>query len=92
MARQPAPDLDLLDQLPVIGDLMAALPAEVYEVLSLELLYSHDTRQALIRATITTSTPAALTAILRQNGTLRPALVAAFSDLEHNPWAGGDPP
>jgi hypothetical protein len=64
---------------------MAALPAEVYEVLSLELLYSHDTRQALIRATITTSTPAALTAILRQNGTLRPALVAAFSDLEHNP-------
>ncbi|HEX6858452.1 MAG TPA: hypothetical protein VF204_24400, partial [Streptosporangiaceae bacterium] len=56
---QPAPDLDLLDQLPVIGDLLADLPAplhaQAYEVLSLELVYSHD-RQALLRATITTST------------------------------------
>jgi len=87
--HQPAPDLDLLDQLPVIGDIMAALPASlhpgVYQVLSLELLYSHETRQALIRATITTSTRPALAAITRQCDTLTPELAAAFSDLEHNP-------
>lgn len=87
--RQPAPDLDLLDQLPVIGDLMADLPAplhaQVYETLSLELLYSHDVRQASIRAVITTSTRPALAALIRQCDTLTPALTAALSDLEHNP-------
>jgi hypothetical protein len=91
--RQAAPDLDLLDQLPVTGDLMTILPASlhpgVYEVLNLELLYSHDVRQATIRAAITTSTRAALTAILRQCDNLPPELAAAFSDLEHNT---GTPP
>jgi hypothetical protein len=91
--RQPAPDLDLLDQLPVIGDLMATLPAslqaQVYEAFGMELLYSHDVRQVTIHAAITTSTPATLAAILRQCDTLTPGLAAAFSDLEHNPGSPG---
>ena len=69
--------------------LPAPMHAQVYEVLSLELLYSHQTRQALIRATITTRTRTALAAIIRQDATLPPELAAAFSDLEHNPGTPG---
>jgi len=46
----------------------------------------HDTRQALIRATTTSTRP--LAAIIRQRGTLTPALAAAFLDLERNPGRG----
>ena len=68
---------------------MAALPAslhaQVYEVLSLELLCSHDTRQALIRATITTRTRTALAASIDRCGNLPPDPAIAISDLGHNP-------
>jgi site-specific DNA recombinase len=87
---QPAPDVDQLDQLPVVGDLMAALPTglyrQLYDAFGIELLYHHDLRQVTIHAAITTSTPAALAAIIRQcDAPLPPALAAALSDLERHP-------
>jgi hypothetical protein len=92
-ARQPAPDLDLLDQLPIVAGLITSLPtrlhAQLYDTLALGLLYHHDQRQAAIHAVITTSARAALAEIIRQCDTLSPALAAALSDLEHNPGTPG---
>ena len=88
-SRQLAPDLDLLDQLPILPDLMEYLsPGQyrlVYDAFGIELLYRHDLNQVTIHAAITTSTPTALTALIRQCEPLPPALAAAISDLEQHP-------
>jgi hypothetical protein len=83
--------VDLLDLLPVLGDLMAHLPArlhaQLYDAFGIEILYRHDSRQVTIHAVITTSTPGSLAAIIGQCDNLPPALTAAFSDSERNPGA-----
>jgi hypothetical protein len=72
-----SPNVDLLDQLPVLGDLMAHMPtrlhAQLYDALGIELLYRHDLNQVTIYATITPSTPRALAALLRQRARHQPA-------------------
>jgi site-specific DNA recombinase len=86
---QPAPDLDLLDLLPIVPGLMTDLPArlyaQLYDAFSVELLYRHDHGQVTIHAALTISTPLALAAILRLCDNLPPALAAALSDLEQHP-------
>jgi hypothetical protein len=88
-ARYSAPDAGLLDLLPVLGDLMAHLPArlhaQLYDAFGIEILYPHDSRQVTIHAVITTATPGTLAAIIGQCGNLPPALTAALSDSERNP-------
>jgi site-specific DNA recombinase len=87
---QPAaPDLDLLEKLPVIGDLLARMPARLharlYDAFGIELLYRHDINQVTIHATITTATPAALHTIITLCDNPTPDLAAALSDLEPHP-------
>ena len=88
-SRESAPDTDLLDRLPVVGDLMTHAPDRVYSLLyeafGIELLYRHDLRQVTIHAAITISTPAALTAIIGLCDNLPPALAATFSDVGQDP-------
>lgn len=79
----PAPDGDLLDLLPVPGDLMTHLPtrwhAQLHDAFGREIRYRHDPRQVTIHATLITATPGARAQIIRQCDNLLPAL-AAFSD------------
>jgi site-specific DNA recombinase len=62
---------ELLDQLPVIPAILAELPAKLrrrlYQAFDISIIYKHDTGQATIRATITTSTPATVTAIIHDS-------------------------
>jgi hypothetical protein len=68
--------VDLLDLLPVLGDLMAHLPARLhahlYDAFGIEILYRHDPRQVTIHATITTATPGTLAQIISQCDNLPP--------------------
>jgi len=92
-ARDSAPDVDLLDLLPILGDLMAHLPgrlyAQLYDAFGIEILYRHDSRQVTIHATITAAAPGTLAQIIGQCDNLSPALTAAFSDSEWNPGTPG---
>jgi site-specific DNA recombinase len=71
-ARTTAPasagDTALLDELPALGIRLADAPArlqqQLYDAFSLQILYKHDMNQITIYATITDTTPAALTDIL----------------------------
>jgi hypothetical protein len=63
---------ELLDALPVIPAILAELPAKLrrrlYQAFDISIVYKHDTSQATYRATITTSTPATVAAIIHDTG------------------------
>jgi hypothetical protein len=86
--RSPArPDTDLLDQLPVLGDLMAKLTTrlsrQVYNAFGIELLYRPRAEAATIHAAITPAPrPHRHHPPMRQPA---PVLAATRSDLEQHP-------
>jgi hypothetical protein len=68
-----APDPDLLDTLPKLGDILTDAPArlqqQLYDAFDLQMLYNKEDHQVSIYAAITPATPATLTAILADSGT-----------------------
>lgn len=54
------------------------LYAQLYDAFKVELLYRHDQGQVTSHAALPSSTPHALTAILRRCQNLPPALAARF--------------
>jgi hypothetical protein len=62
------PDPALLDQLPVLGDILTTAPPdlveELFEAFHLHAVYSKQHRQVTIRVTITDATPQAVTRLL----------------------------
>jgi hypothetical protein len=68
-----APDPDLLDTLPKLGDILADAPArlqqQLYDAFDLQMLYNKQDHQVSIYAAITPATPATLAAILADCGT-----------------------
>ena len=66
-AAEPAGDPALLDALPTLTDIHdapARLLQQLFQAFDIQLLYSKDTHQVTGRATITTSTPQAVAAII----------------------------
>ena len=63
-----APDPDLLDTLPKLGDILTDAPAQLqqqlYDAFDLQMLYNKQDHQVSIYAAITPATPATLAAIL----------------------------
>lgn len=66
-AEQAVPeagDPALLDQLPVLGDILTGAPTrlqqQLHQAFSLQAVYKYETRQVTIYADITASTPATL--------------------------------
>jgi DNA invertase Pin-like site-specific DNA recombinase len=82
---------ELLDNLPLLPGILPDLPAKLrrrlYQAFDLQLLYKHETSQVTIRATITTSTPATVAAIIHDSQTLSGAAQAPHSDPAHVPGA-----
>jgi site-specific DNA recombinase len=70
-ATPEAGDPALLDRLPVLGDILTGAPIrlhqQLYDTFGLHAVYKYETRQVTIYATITTSTPQALAAILTEH-------------------------
>ena len=68
-----APDPDLLDTLPKLGDILTDAPArlqqQLYDAFDLQMLYNKEDHQVSIYAAITPATPATLAAILADSGT-----------------------
>ncbi len=62
---------ELLDALPIIPAILAELPPKLrrrlYQAFDISIVYKHDTSQATYRATITTSTPATVAAIIHDS-------------------------
>lgn len=68
-AQHPQPTSpDLLDALPLVPGILDELPLrlrhQLYQALDLQLVYKHDTSQVTYHATITTSTPHTVDAII----------------------------
>jgi hypothetical protein len=91
-------DPALLDDLPILGDVLDDLPdkikAKLFEAVDLNMLYSKTKNQVTCFATITTSTPAALAAIIASSETPDLAALLAshpqISDLaRHRRCAAG---
>src|SRR5712691_9950214 len=84
-------DPDLLDDLPLLGDILASAPARLqagpYQAFSLELLYNNDMHQGTIWATITDATPRALAAIIVGSEDFTAAAAPPVSDLAQHPGA-----
>jgi hypothetical protein len=63
-----APDPDLLDALPELGDILTDPPArlqqQLYDAFDLQMLYNKEGHQVSIYAAITPATPAIIAAIL----------------------------
>jgi len=88
--NDPAPEL--LDALPLLGDILATAPARLqaalYQAFSIELLYNTDMHQVTIWATITSTTPATLAAIINDSETPETATTTPpVSDLPQHPGA-----
>jgi hypothetical protein len=68
-----APDPDLLDTLPKLGDILTDAPArlqqQLYDAFDLQMLYNKQDHQVSIYAAITPATPATLAAILADSDT-----------------------
>jgi hypothetical protein len=73
----PSNDTALLDLIPLLTDTIALHPehiqAALYQAFGIQALYKDDMNQVTFFATITTSTPQAVAAIL--------------TDIDHDPWA-----
>ena len=84
-----APDPDLLDALPKLGDILTGAPArlqqQLYDAFDLQLLYNKPDHQVSIYAAITPSTPATLAAILADCRT--PGTGATAQSSTDNPQA-----
>ena len=67
-----APDPDLLDALPKLGDILTGAPArlqqQLYHAFDLQMLYGKEDHQVSIYAAITPATPAIIAAILADSG------------------------
>ena len=65
-------DTSLLDLIPLLADTIALHPehiqAALYQAFDIQALYKHDMNQVTLFATITTSTPQAVAAILADAG------------------------
>jgi len=83
-------DPALLDDLPMLGDILASAPvrlqAALYDAFSIELLYNTDMHQVTIWATITATTPQTLAAIINDSEPPAPASTPV-SDLPQHPGA-----
>ncbi|HUZ22789.1 MAG TPA: hypothetical protein VMV07_03390 [Streptosporangiaceae bacterium] len=90
-ASQPAPATDLLNALPQLAGILADAPErlqqQLYNAFDIQCLYSRKHHQVTIRATITTSTPHAVAAIIADHQHLA-AQLAAGSHLSHPPIEG----
>jgi site-specific DNA recombinase len=88
---QDDPSPELLDALPLLGDILAGAPkrlqAALYDAFSIELLYNTDMHQVTIWATITGTTPATLAAIINDSETPEAATSPPVSDLPQHPGA-----
>lgn len=80
--------LDALPQLPArLTELPAATRSKLYQALGIEILYKHDTHQVTCRATLTTSTPGTVTAIISATANPAPGTSAARWDSpQPTPW------
>jgi DNA invertase Pin-like site-specific DNA recombinase len=87
----PDPDTpgnpDLLNTLPVLAGLLTDAPQrlqqQIYDAFNLQALHHAKDHQVTIRATITTSTPAAVTAIIADAARLTATLTAAQHTPSH---------
>jgi len=92
----PAPAPDLVSLLPEVTADLAALPpglqAELFEVFDIQIIWNAPMRQATIRATITDTTPAIVTALLARAGddpaTQAAATPATSADTSPAPLQG----
>jgi len=92
-------DPGLLDSLPLLGDALPRLPGRIkqqlFEAFDLAMLYNKQDNQVTCRATITPSTPTALTAIITAAGITDLAAHlgghATTGDLSCHPGTGGSP-
>jgi site-specific DNA recombinase len=83
--QQSGGDPALLDQLPMLGDLLAAAPDKIkqklFDAFDIQALYSKEKNQVTLWATITPSTPATLAAIIAASET--PDLAAQLATQDH---------
>ena len=92
-------DPAILDDLPMLGDLLPQLPdrikAQLFEAFDLAMIYHKQDNQITCRATITPSTPATLAAIIAQSKTPDLAAILARqdhpSDLSRHPGTTNSP-
>jgi len=80
---------DLLNRLPLLGDILdhapARLQAQLYDAFSIQVLYRHHINQVSIHATITDTTPQTLAAIIADAHPEHAPTPASCSDLVHRP-------